>query len=163
MIITGPPRQQNSTSFFYAHTDQWRYERLGIDEVLSPLADRKAYGGSMIDYNVRAERMGWLPSAPQLKTNPMQVVSDAQAAGMDARDYAVKGLKDGSLQLSCEDPDHPDNWPRNMFVWRSKPQSTAVSPYSPISRLTTATAAETSDLRAVSICSSSAFFCSTSS
>jgi nitrate reductase alpha subunit len=21
-----PPRQQNSTSFFYAHTDQWRYE-----------------------------------------------------------------------------------------------------------------------------------------
>ena len=24
-----PPRQQNSTSFFYAHTDQWRYEKLG--------------------------------------------------------------------------------------------------------------------------------------
>jgi len=22
-----PPRQQNSTSFFYAHTDQWRYGR----------------------------------------------------------------------------------------------------------------------------------------
>ena len=21
--------------------------------------------------------------------------------------------------MSCEDPDHPDNWPRNMFVWRS--------------------------------------------
>jgi nitrate reductase alpha subunit len=44
-----------------------------------------AYGGSMIDYNVRAERMGWLPSAPQLKTNPLQVVRDAQAAGMDPR------------------------------------------------------------------------------
>jgi nitrate reductase alpha subunit len=28
----------------------------------------------MIDYNVRAERMGWLPSAPQLQTNPLQVV-----------------------------------------------------------------------------------------
>ena len=35
-----PPRQQNSTSFFYAHTDQWRYEKLGMDEVLSPLADK---------------------------------------------------------------------------------------------------------------------------
>ena len=35
----------------------------------------------MIDYNVRAERMGWLPSAPQLKTNPLQVVKDATAAG----------------------------------------------------------------------------------
>ena len=36
-----PPRQMNSTSFFYAHTDQWRYEKLGVKEVLSPLADPK--------------------------------------------------------------------------------------------------------------------------
>ncbi|MCB2024523.1 MAG: nitrate reductase subunit alpha, partial [Ottowia sp.] len=114
-----PPRQQNSTSFFYAHTDQWRYEKLTMEEVVSPLADKKLYGGSMIDYNVRAERMGWLPSAPQLQTNPMQVVRDAAAAGMDAKDYAVKSLKDGSLKMSCTDPDHPANWPRNMFIWRS--------------------------------------------
>ncbi|GAB2744898.1 nitrate reductase subunit alpha [Melaminivora jejuensis] len=114
-----PPRQQNSTSFFYAHTDQWRYEKIGVEEVLSPLADRSEYGGSMIDYNVRAERMGWLPTAPQLKTNPLQVVRDAQAAGQDPKDYAVKGLQSGSLKMSCTDPDHPDNWPRNMFVWRS--------------------------------------------
>jgi nitrate reductase alpha subunit len=38
---------------------------------------------------------------------------------MDAKDYAIKSLKDGSLQMSCEDPDAPENWPRNMFVWRS--------------------------------------------
>ncbi|WP_027994392.1 nitrate reductase subunit alpha [Simplicispira psychrophila] len=114
-----PPRQMNSTSFFYAHTNQWRYEKIGVDEVLSPLADKKLYGGSMIDYNVRAERMGWLPSAPQLQTHPMQVVKDAQAAGMDPKDYVVQALKNGSLKMSCEDPDHPDNWPRNMFVWRS--------------------------------------------
>ena len=114
-----PPRQMNSTSFFYAHTNQWRYEKLGVDEVLSPLADKKLYTGSMIDYNVRAERMGWLPSAPQLQTHPMQVVKDAQTAGLDAKDYVVQSLKDGSLKLSCEDPDHPANWPRNMFVWRS--------------------------------------------
>ena len=114
-----PPRQMNSTSFFYAHTDQWRYERLGVEEILSPLADKTKFGGSMIDYNVRAERMGWLPSAPQLQTNPMQVVKDAQAQGMDPKAYAVQSLKDGSLKMSCEDPDHPLNWPRNMFVWRS--------------------------------------------
>ena len=114
-----PPRQMNSTSFFYAHTDQWRYERLGVEEILSPLADKAQFGGSLIDYNVRAERMGWLPSAPQLQTNPMQVVKDANAAGMDPKDYVVKSLKDGSLAMSCEDPDHPANWPRNMFVWRS--------------------------------------------
>ena len=114
-----PPRQMNSTSFFYAHTDQWRYEKLGVEEILSPLADKTKFGGSLIDYNVRAERMGWLPSAPQLQTNPMQVVKDATAAGMDPKDYAVQGLKDGTLKMSCEDPDNPLNWPRNLFVWRS--------------------------------------------
>lgn len=113
-----PPRQMNSTSFFYAHTDQWRYEKLGVSEILSPLADKAEFGGSLIDYNVRAERMGWLPSAPQLKTNPLQVARDGAAAG-DVKAHVVKGLMDGSLQMSCEDPDHPDNWPRNMFVWRS--------------------------------------------
>jgi len=114
-----PPRQQNSTSFFYAHTDQWRYEKLGVEEILSPLADKQAFGGSLIDYNVRAERMGWLPSAPQLKTNPLQLVKDAQTAGLDPKDYVVRALKDGSLEMSCEDPDAPQNWPRNLFVWRS--------------------------------------------
>ncbi len=114
-----PPRQQNSTSFFYAHTDQWRYEKLGVEEILSPLADKSKFGGSLIDYNVRAERMGWLPSAPQLQTNPLQLLKDAQAAGMDAKDFAVQSLQDGSLRMSCEDPDHPNNWPRNLFVWRS--------------------------------------------
>ncbi|HUY02133.1 MAG TPA: nitrate reductase subunit alpha, partial [Rhodocyclaceae bacterium] len=118
-----PPRQMNSTSFFYAHTDQWRYEKLTMEEVLSPLAPQgdegKQYRGSMIDYNVRAERMGWLPSAPQLQTNPLQLVRDARAAGVEPKDYVVRGLKDGSLKMSCEDPDHPDNWPRVMFVWRS--------------------------------------------
>ncbi|PKO74106.1 MAG: nitrate reductase subunit alpha, partial [Betaproteobacteria bacterium HGW-Betaproteobacteria-15] len=117
-----PPRQMNSTSFFYAHTDQWRYEKLGMEEIVSPTlsaADKAAFSGSMIDFNVRAERMGWLPSAPQLKTNPMQVVRDATAAGMDPKDYVVNALKDGTLEMSCEDPDAPQNWPRNMFVWRS--------------------------------------------
>jgi hypothetical protein len=38
---------------------------------------------------------------------------------MDAKDYVVKALKDGTLQMSCEDPDAPQNWPRNLFVWRS--------------------------------------------
>lgn len=117
-----PPRQMNSTSFFYAHTDQWRYEKLGVNEVLSPLAtaaEKAEFNGSLIDCNVRAERMGWLPSAPQLKTNPMQVVKDAELAGLNPKDYVVKALRDGSLQMSCEDPDAPQNWPRNMFVWRS--------------------------------------------
>ncbi|MBP8672279.1 MAG: nitrate reductase subunit alpha, partial [Sphingobium sp.] len=114
-----PPRQMNSTSFFYAHTDQWRYETLDVSEILSPTAPEGDWDASLIDYNVRAERMGWLPSAPQLRTNPLEIASAAQAAGQDVKDYVVSGLKDGSLEMSCVDPDAPENWPRNMFVWRS--------------------------------------------
>jgi nitrate reductase / nitrite oxidoreductase, alpha subunit len=114
-----PPRQQNSTSFFYAHTDQWRYETLDVSEILSPTAPAGSWDGAMIDYNIRAERMGWLPSAPQLEANPLGIAAKASEAGLEAKDYVAKALKDGDLKLSCEDPDNPRNWPRNLFVWRS--------------------------------------------
>jgi nitrate reductase alpha subunit len=114
-----PPRQMNSTSFFYAHTGQWRYEQLRVGDILSPLADPAEYTGSLIDFNVRAERMGWLPSAPQLSANPLEVAKAAAAAGMDPKEYVAAGLKGGTLTLACEDPDNPMNFPRNLFVWRS--------------------------------------------
>ena len=114
-----PPRQQNSTSFFYAHTDQWRYETLSTREILSPLAPEGDWSGALIDYNVRAERMGWLPSAPQLRQNPLGIATRAQAAGLGPKDYVARALASGELELSCHDPDDPANWPRNLFVWRS--------------------------------------------
>ncbi|PCI99919.1 MAG: nitrate reductase subunit alpha [Alphaproteobacteria bacterium] len=116
---TRPPRQMNSTSFFYAHTDQWRYETLGVEEILSPTADKEKWKGNLIDCNIRSERMGWLPSAPQLQENPLNLVKQAEAKGVDPVDYVVDRLKSGDLRMSCEDPDAPENWPRNMFVWRS--------------------------------------------
>ena len=114
-----PPRHQNSTSFWYAHTDQWRYETLDVKEILSPTAPAGPWDGALIDYNVRAERMGWLPSAPQLEENPLKVAAKAKAAGMELKDYVASALKSGDLNLSCHDPDNPKNWPRNLFVWRS--------------------------------------------
>ena len=114
-----PPRQMNSTSFFYAHTDQWRYETLKVDEILSPTAPAGDWDASLIDYNARAERMGWLPSAPQLKSNPLDVGKAIKASGKNAGDYVSAALKSGELEMSCFDPDDPANWPRNMFVWRS--------------------------------------------
>jgi nitrate reductase alpha subunit len=73
----------------------------------------------MLDYNTRAERMGWLPSAPQLSTNPLHIKAAADKAGMDVKDYVVQQLKSGDLTFACEDPDDPKNFPRNMFIWRS--------------------------------------------
>ncbi len=115
-----PPRHMNSTSAWYAHTDQWRYETLESSEILSPLAPEGDWDKlSLIDYNIRAERMGWLPSAPQLRTNPLEVAKAAKEAGKPVAEYVAEKLKSGELQMSCEDPDAPENWPRNLFVWRS--------------------------------------------
>ncbi|HEU0222960.1 MAG TPA: nitrate reductase subunit alpha, partial [Paracoccaceae bacterium] len=114
-----PPRHMNSTSAWYAHTDQWRYETLSMGEILSPTAPEGDWDASFIDYNIRAERMGWLPSAPQLRQNPLDVAKAAKAAGMEPKDYVAAKLKSGELEMSCEDPDAPENWPRNLFVWRS--------------------------------------------
>jgi len=115
-----PPRQMNATSFFYAHSDQWRYEKVELDEILSPLADRDKWQEySLIDCNVRAERMGWLPSAPQLQENPLKLTKAAEKVGKDVKSYIVDRLVSGSLKFSCEDPDDSRNFPRNLFVWRS--------------------------------------------
>ncbi|HEX5278432.1 MAG TPA: nitrate reductase subunit alpha, partial [Fluviicoccus sp.] len=115
-----PPRHMNGTSFFYAHSDQWRYEKLQVNEILSPLANEKEWANvSLIDCNVKAERMGWLPSAPQLNLNPLTIAALAEKAGKPVAEYLVGALKSGEARFSCEDPDNPVNWPRNMFVWRS--------------------------------------------
>src|SRR5574340_899947 len=77
------------------------------------------YGRTLIDCNVRAERMGWMPSAPQLDRNPLDVARAAAAAGKNVKDYVAEGLKTGSIRMACEDPDNPVNFPRNLFIWRS--------------------------------------------
>lgn len=114
-----PPRHMNSTSAWYAHTDQFRYEQLSANEILSPTAPEGDWDINLIDYNIRAERMGWLPSAPQLKTNPLEVAKAAKEAGKEIPAYVAEQLKSGDLEMSCEDPDAPQNWPRNLFIWRS--------------------------------------------
>ncbi|MGH8112148.1 MAG: nitrate reductase subunit alpha [Rhodanobacteraceae bacterium] len=114
-----PPRQMAGTDYFYLHTDQWRYETVRLDDLLSPLADRRRQTGSLVDCSVRAQRMGWLPSSPQLNRNPLGVAREAVAAGGDPKQYVIDALKSGKLALACEDPDNPANFPRNLFIWRS--------------------------------------------
>jgi nitrate reductase alpha subunit len=91
-----------------------------IDELLSPLANKADWKDySLIDCNVRSERMGWLPSAPQLEVNPLRLKKMAADAGVETKDYVVDQLKSGDLKFACEDPDNKQNFPHNMFIWRS--------------------------------------------
>jgi nitrate reductase alpha subunit len=118
-----PPRHMNSTSYWYFHTDQWRYETLRGDDLTSPAGKGKYKGYSIADYNVAAVRMGWLPSAPHWNTNPLDLVSEAEKAGATDEagiaQHVIGKLKDGSLDVAFADPDAPENWPRNLFVWRA--------------------------------------------
>ncbi|GLR09334.1 nitrate reductase subunit alpha [Mixta theicola] len=116
---TRPPRQMNSTSYFYSHASQWRFEKLSIGELLSPIAQKQKFTGQLIDFNIRAERMGWLPSAPQLNINPLRIAGLAKEAGQSPVDYTVDALKSGKLRFACEQPDDGNNHPRNLFIWRS--------------------------------------------
>src|SRR5690606_13563094 len=53
-----PPRHMNSTSAFYAHTDQWRYETVTARELLSPTAPDAGAGGPR-PRNCAATRWRW--------------------------------------------------------------------------------------------------------
>nr|BAL53517.1 nitrate reductase 1, alpha subunit [uncultured Gammaproteobacteria bacterium] len=118
-----PPRQMNGTSFFYFHTDQWRYETLSPDELLAATATGKYRGYTLADYNVVAQRLGWLPSAPHFNRSPIALCQEALASGCTSEEeiarYVVRQLKSGRLKFAVQDIDAPENFPRNLFVWRA--------------------------------------------
>jgi nitrate reductase / nitrite oxidoreductase, alpha subunit len=119
---TMPPKLQNGTSFFYFATDQWRYEEMPVDELVSPLVKKARYS-HYADYNVLAARLGWLPSYPTFNKNGIDLYEEAVAAGASTPEqiaqYVAKRLKEKTLQFAIEDPDHEANFPRNLIVWRA--------------------------------------------
>ncbi len=118
-----PPRHMNGTTYFYFHTDQWRYEKLEADALLASTASDAYKGHNLADYNVVSQRLGWLPSSPHFNKNPLDIVKDAEAAGATdekgVSDYLVEQLKSGDIKFAAEDVDAPENHPRNLFVWRA--------------------------------------------
>lgn len=119
-----PPRQMNGTTYFYFHTDQWRYEKLEAESMLAPTADKTKYEGyQLADYNVKSQRLGWLPSAPHFNKNPIQLAAEARAAGAEddaqVSQFVADQLTSGELEFACEDIDTEENFPRNLFVWRA--------------------------------------------
>ena len=114
-----PTRHMTGTSFFYLHTDQWRYESFGASELASPLGRDLFRGRAFADTLAQASRMGWTPSHPAFDRNPLDLADDAARAGQSVSDYVVGELKAGRLGFAGEDPDDPANFPRVMTVWRA--------------------------------------------
>ena len=115
------PRQQNTPSFHYVHSDQWRYERGYRDYDSLPDGHPEKFDHT-IDHQARAVRQGWLPFFPQFKENPIDVVRKAKSRGAESDEeitqQIVERLKSGDLEFSIDDPDAPENWPRTWFIWR---------------------------------------------
>ncbi|MDW7645190.1 MAG: nitrate reductase subunit alpha [Desulfuromonadales bacterium] len=118
-----PPRFQNTPSFHYVHSDQWRYERTADEVRINPVAQETPLSADhTIDHQIRAVRQGWLPFYPQFDRSPAEVVEQARAAGASDNqgivDWTVKQLVDKKMKFAVEDPDAPENWPRVWFIWR---------------------------------------------
>jgi nitrate reductase alpha subunit len=113
------PRHQNTPSFHYVHTDQWRYERgfRAYDSLPGQPENEHT-----IDHQVRAVRRGWLPFFPQFNRSTLELVQEALKNGAedDAQivQYVVDQLRRDKLKFAVEDPDAPENWPRVWFIWR---------------------------------------------
>jgi len=121
-----PPRQMNTPSFHYVNTDQWRYERTYTEPQPVTRPDVESHRDMTqehtLDANIRAVRMGWLPSYPQFNVSSLEIVRRAEQAGAksdaEIRQWVVEQLKSGELKFAVQDPDAPENWPRLWFIWR---------------------------------------------
>jgi len=114
-----PPRQAQGTSWFYQHTEQWRYDRLRPERFASALGAGLFEGLTAIDAHAKAVRMGWMPSFPTFDRNPLELADEADAAGVDPAEHVVSELKAGRLNFAVDDPSAPESFPRVFFVWRS--------------------------------------------
>jgi len=116
-----PPRRQQSPTWHYVNSDQWRYEGDFTDYAPIPPQTKWAKGHAM-DLEAMAVRLGWMPYFPQFKTNSLDVIKDAEATGArsaeDVAKWAAQQLKDGALEFSVDDPDAKENWPRVWIIWR---------------------------------------------
>ncbi|GAA2841743.1 nitrate reductase subunit alpha [Nonomuraea rubra] len=114
-----PTRHMAGTAFWYLATDQWRYERIGADELASPLGEGLFEGRSFADCNAQAARLGWLPSHPTFDRNPLDLADEAGLKGVPVAEHVVNELTAGRLRFAAEDPGDPANFPRVLTVWRA--------------------------------------------
>jgi nitrate reductase alpha subunit len=117
-------RLQNTPSWHYVNTDQWRYEKSFVDYHTVPKHQpaNSLARGHTIDVQAFAVRSGWLPWYPQVNRNPLDLAAEAVQAGAktDAEivRYVVDALRSRRIRFAVEDPDAAENWPRVWFIWR---------------------------------------------
>lgn len=117
---TKASRLQNTPSFWYLHSDQWRYDRTFVDYFKPETGENMPLHAA--DFNAKAARLGWLPFSPHFNDNTLRLVDAALAAGAksddEIRSWLVARLKSGETRFAIEDPDGEGNSPKVWFIWR---------------------------------------------
>jgi nitrate reductase alpha subunit len=114
-----PPRQMTQTTYWYMHTDQWRYDQFGADMLSARAGQGKFKGMSTADAIAQSARLGWQPYYPTFDVNPLDLAEEAKAAGKTSAEHIVDELKGGRLRFAAEDPDAENNYPRIWSMWRA--------------------------------------------
>src|SRR5690606_15756852 len=114
-----PPRQMAGTSYWYVHTDQWRYDGYRADALAAPTARGRYRHKHTTDVLASAAPMGRTPFYPQFDRSTLALADEAREAGADPVTYVTEKLADGELKFALADPDAPQNWPRVLSVWRA--------------------------------------------
>ncbi|HQR27268.1 MAG TPA: nitrate reductase subunit alpha [Nocardioides sp.] len=112
-----PPRHMNQTAYWYVNTSQYRYDTFSADDL--DAGTGVFAGRSVMDLLAQSVRLGWTPSYPTFDRSSLTLADDAAAAGMEPAAYVVQQLKQGTLRFAVEDPEHEDNHPRVLSLWRS--------------------------------------------
>jgi nitrate reductase alpha subunit len=118
-----PPRLMNSTSLWYFHTGQWRYDGMVLDTQWAAGAKKLPAYNHAADMNALAIRLGWLPFFPQVdKKNPLRLYEEAVAAGCRSDDevkaWVLQQFKAGRLTFAVHDVDAPENHLKVLTVYR---------------------------------------------
>jgi nitrate reductase / nitrite oxidoreductase, alpha subunit len=114
-----PTRHQAATPFFSLLSGQWRYADVFPERLASPLGKGAFDGMHIADLNALGARLGWLPSFPSFDRSTLDLVDEAERAGVGPAEFVVAELREGRLRFACEDPDADHNHPRVLTVWRA--------------------------------------------
>jgi nitrate reductase alpha subunit len=119
-----PPRNMIQTAYWYLASDQFRYDKFGVDTLTAKNGHHgpgpgQFAGKSTADVIAQSARMGWMPSYPTFDRNPLDLADEAAATGVPAAQHVVDQLKSGRLRFAAEDPDAPENFPRVLSIWRA--------------------------------------------
>ncbi len=112
-----PPRHMNQTAYWYVNTSQYRYDTFSADDL--DAGTGVFAGKSVMDLLAQSVRLGWTPSYPTFNRSSLALADEAEAAGLEPAAYVVAQLKAGELRFAVEDPEHEDNHPRILSLWRA--------------------------------------------